>query len=261
MRKILAAPQTRPITAGYLITALAKLAVRFGKYEEIATALAAISKANNLELQQRAGEMARILARKELADILLVPIEVDEKELKTAPIERNGQTAEIATENKAPENDLLSLDLPVQEPKKNSDDLLDLLSSPVNNEKKVENVEKERVAQGAVEALRTSDYVIYFEINRNQNNCNQIAIRSTVFGLSDMELNNFMVQYGVPVGWVISAKPPSKRVLEPKGGAPITQILMLENRGSLPLMMKTQTSYMYRSQPIKELGQINPIFN
>ena len=59
---------------------------------------------------------------------------------------------------------------------------------------------------------------------------------------------------------MIAAKPPSNNVLEPFGGKPIQQVILLENRGTLPLIMRTQTSYIYRTQPIKEQGQINPIF-
>jgi hypothetical protein len=75
-----------------------------------------------------------------------------------------------------------------------------------------------------------------------------------------MPLNDFVIQYGVPQGWVIAAQPPSGPTLEPRGGRPIRQVMMLENRGSTPLAMLTQISYKYRSQPIREAGRINPIF-
>jgi hypothetical protein len=37
--------------------------------------------------------------------------------------------------------------------------------------------------------------------------------------------------------------------------------MVLANRGTNPLAMITQVTYMYRTQPIKEAGRINPIFN
>jgi hypothetical protein len=102
--------------------------------------------------------------------------------------------------------------------------------------------------------------VIYFELQRNANNPRQLAIRSTVFGLGEIPLTQFAVQYGVPQGWGIVAQPPSSPVLEPAGGAPIRQVMLLENRAVNPLAMITQISYMYRTQPIKEAGRVNPIF-
>jgi hypothetical protein len=88
-----------------------------------------------------------------------------------------------------------------------------------------------------------------------------LAIRSTVFGLGNIQLTQFVVHYGVPPGWGIVAQPPSGNVLEPKGGRPIRQLLFLENRGQSALIMLTQITYIYGTQPIKENGRINPIFN
>jgi hypothetical protein len=117
------------------------------------------------------------------------------------------------------------------------------------------------VPSGAVEAQRTSEYVIYFELQRNASNPRQLAIRSTVFGLNEISLTQFVVHYGVPPGWGIVAQPASGNVLEPKGGRPIKQLLFLENRGPTQLVMLTQITYMYRTQPIKENGRIHPIFS
>jgi hypothetical protein len=43
-------------------------------------------------------------------------------------------------------------------------------------------------------------------------------------------------------------------------GRPIQQVILLENGGVTPLAMITQVNYLYRTQPIKETGRINPIF-
>jgi hypothetical protein len=109
--------------------------------------------------------------------------------------------------------------------------------------------------------MRTPDYVVYFELQRSAANPRQLAIRVTIFGLGEIPLTQFAVQYGVPQGWLIQAKPPSSPVLEPLAGRPVQQLLFLENRGPGKLAMLTQTSYMYRTQPIKESGRINPIFD
>jgi hypothetical protein len=97
-------------------------------------------------------------------------------------------------------------------------------------------------------------------VQKNAQNLRQIAIRSTVFGLGALPLPKFVIQYGVPPGWGIKVQPPSGDVLEPVGGKPIRSVFFLENRGANPLVMLTQTSYMYGAQPVKETGRINPIF-
>lgn len=264
MTKLLNIPQTIVDTKCYLITALSKLATRFNLTEQIKTELEKFCKNNNLEIQQRSGEMVRILARTDLAEQLLAPIEVEDVEQPAINVQ-SGTSAPAPAPAGPSESadDLLLLDLgtpspapaataPVAGP---ADDLLGDMAPTAPP------VKKEIVAPpNAVEALRTSDYVIYFEIQRNPNVPSQVAIRSTVFNNGEIPLNNFIVQYGVPQGWVISAQPPSSTTLDPIGGRPIQQVIFLQNRGPNPLMMKTQTQYMYRSQPIKEMGEVNPIF-
>jgi hypothetical protein len=88
-----------------------------------------------------------------------------------------------------------------------------------------------------------------------------MAIRASIFGLGKSPLNNFSVKYGVPVGWLLKASAPSANKLEPVGGAPIVQQLLLSTQADIKLMMKVQVQYMYGSQPITEQGEINPIFN
>jgi hypothetical protein len=124
----------------------------------------------------------------------------------------------------------------------------------------MKTVEDGLMATGANKAQRTREYVIYFELQRVPGNVRQIAIRATDCNLRERPLDKFLVQYGVSQGWVIAVQPPSGNLLEPSGGRPIQQLIMLENRGGTPLAMVTQTSYMYGTQLINETGRINPIF-
>jgi hypothetical protein len=232
--KLLEMPQTATDTRCYLLTALSKLAVRFKMIEFAKPILEKFTRSNHLEVQQRSGELLRVLLDGTLADQILAPVDEDEKN---------------ASASSSSEAILIELD-----------------SAPPKHPDKVNPVAKPpttpiAIPPGAVEALSTPDYVIYFEIQRNAQNPRQIAIRSSTFGLGAIPLTKFSIQYGVPQGWGVIARPPSGNVLEPRGGQPIQQVMMLENRGPHALAMMTQVSYMYRTQPIKETGRINPIFD
>ncbi|OHT13540.1 Adaptin N terminal region family protein [Tritrichomonas foetus] len=276
-------PQTTVDSRCYLLTALAKLAPRFGQTDKVRAYFELLLKSNNLEIQQRAGEMYRVLSRPDVADQLLAPLEVDEVDT-ASPIEAsqsNQQQSQQPAQQQQEEDSLLDLLSPSapaaagtqqQAPK---DDLLgDLLelaspqanpaqtpSQPAQQQAPEPPKEAIKPPPNALEAQKSSDFTIYFEIQKNAQNPRQLAIRASVFNNTDVPLNNFLVQYGVPNGYAIQCAPPSGNYLAPIGGPPITQVMMLENRGNAPLKMLTQTTYMYRSQPLKEMGQINPIFS
>ena len=276
MSKLLTMPQTSVDSKGYLITAISKLAVRFNKYDIAGTVLQTMSTNNNLEIQQRAGEMARVLEKTNLREDLLAPVEIEEVDQSNKPLssESSENTQQIQSKTgiellEQDDTDLL-LDFgdgPVQtEPTtaqklgSSADGSNAALTPTASGNTAPEKPKEITPPPGSVEALRTSDYVVFFELQRNAQNPRQLAIRSTVYNLNDVPLTQFLIQYGVPQGWAIVANAPSSNILEPIGGRPIQQILMLENRGNNPLMMITQTTFMYRSQPLKETGKINPIF-
>lgn len=289
-------PQTTVDTRCYILTALSKLAPRFNQIDKVKRYIEVLLKSNNLEIQQRSGEMFRVLGHPEVADQILAPLEVDETET-AKPIE-GGQAAsgQQEAENQNQEagfDDLLSLDVtpsgPTQTENQNAylKDLLDLGGSNTQQQPSAPQQQAAPQQQGApqqgdgaqqpvaanqqqqaygpppnaVEAQKTSDFTIYFELQRNAQNPRQLAIRASIFNNTDVPLSKFLIQYGVPNGYAISCAPPSGDYLAPKGGKPITQVMMIENRGNAPLKMLTQTTYLYRSQPLKEMGQINPIFS
>lgn len=295
-------PQSTVDTRCYILTALSKLAPRFNQIDKVKAYIEVLLKSNNLEIQQRSGEMFRVLSHPEVADQILAPLEVDEADAAKV-VEAGGQAAsEQQNSNQNPEagfDDLLSLDATPSQPQQENKneylkDLLDLAGpsaqqpaapqqpgatpqQPAAGQQPDATQQQPGAAQqpadasqqapvyspppNAVEAQKTSDFTIYFELQRNAQNPRQLAIRASIFNNTDVPLNKFLIQYGVPNGYAISCGPPSGDTLPPKGGKPITQVMMLENRGNAPLKMLTQTTYMYRSQPLKEMGQINPIFS
>jgi hypothetical protein len=159
MIRLATMPQTAIETKLVLITALAKLAVRFGQVQKVRGHFDTFVNSNNLETQQRTGEMIRVLERPDVCEELLAPIEVEEtgehsRSVGTAPTSAEPALIELAPESpKAPKEPK-----PEEEP---------VITPPPN----------------AVEALKTSDTAIYFEIQRNPTNPAQLAIRSTLFNL------------------------------------------------------------------------------
>jgi hypothetical protein len=240
MIKILAMPQTTTETAGYLITALAKIAARFRCADVVIPALQDCERNNSFEVQQRAGEMRVLLTKPDIWETTLIvpdfPQEDDAAAVQPARIVNTDQPLGI--------DDLLVDVQPNPKPGPEPAPPSDIRAPPT-----------------AGEALRTSDFVIYFEIQRNTANPRQLAIRSTIYNLTPQDLTKFTISYGVPVGWFVKA-PILKDELLPKNGTrPIQHVLMLENRGNVPLMMKTHASYMFGCQPLACDSTLNPIFN
>jgi hypothetical protein len=246
MGTLLALPQTKVPTKAYLLTAVAKLAVRVNAIPRASQILEQYTTDNHIEIQQRAGELLRVFAKPTLRDAILAPIEVIEEQPEIPEIEQDEEPLADFDEEIHPHHLLLGKISP-----SNS-------FGPCSPPRAAPEIIPPSMA---LEALRTASYVVYFEIQRNPHNSVQLAIRASIFNLGDVALTHFSMQFGVPQGWAIVVHPPSSFVLEARGGEPIQQVMILENRGQNLLAMMTQTSYVFRTQPIKETGRINPIFD
>ena len=251
LKRLLIMPQTTHSTKGYIITAMAKLAVRFGKTEELREMLSDMKSERNLDVQQRAHELWEILSMSDARDDILAPLDAENRAAGAQKIVVNVEEEPdllLLIDEPAPaapkpqiSNDLLGLDIPVQEtPAKETAPPKQINPPP-----------------GAVPALVKPDYTVFFEIRKNPQNPKQIAIRASVFNTGSVALNNFVIKFGVPMGWYIQTQPASGTKLEPIGGPPILQQLMVYTQGDTPLMMKTQMTYVYGSQPITETGEIS----
>jgi hypothetical protein len=242
---LLSMPQTKVSTKAYLLTAVAKLAVRLDEIEEANSILERYTNDNHSEIQQRAGELLRILDHSALREAILAPVEVAEE-------------APEVPETEQDEEPLVDFDVDVHPHH--------LLLGKINPPSPRSSMSPPRPLpeivppEGAVEAFRTLDYVVFFEIQRNERNGNQLAIRASIFNVGEVALTHFRMQFGVPQGWAILVHPPSSFVLEVRGAGPIQQVMILENRGENKLAMMTQTSYVFRTEPKKETGWVSPIF-
>jgi hypothetical protein len=228
-------PQTVAETKLILITSMAKLAVRFNEIPKVRQHLAQFVKNNNLEVQQRTGELVRVLERPDVSEGLLAPMEVEGEEDVPKPAEHAPGLLEFTSEPKSVKPPKAAPAAARPPP---------IVTAPPNS----------------VEALKTSDFVVYFEIQKNPANPSQMAVRSSIFNVGAVPLTKFLLQFGASQGWQINAQPPSGNVLGPIGSAPIRQVFYLQNKGTLPLKMIAQATFMYRTQPIKEQHQLNPIF-
>jgi hypothetical protein len=243
MVRILGDAETAVETKCYLITAITKLAARFRRPESAVPVLDALVNDGNFEVQQRAGEMRHLLSRPDIWETTLAVPDFPQDEGEHQP-----QTATlVAIPGQAPGDDLLLLDAgsPAVPAVATADEPRVELKPPPN----------------AREALRTTDFVVFFELQKNAANPRQLAIRSTIYNLTDTRLTQFTISYGVPMGWVVRAPQLRGEVLEKNGERPIQHVLVLENRGTAPLMMKTHASYMFGCQPLTSDDTLNAIFD
>lgn len=232
---VLKAPNQLGRTMCYVISCLTKLAIRFNKVNEVIAVIEQLSHNNKLDVQQRAGEMYRMLSSPSKFIEVLRPM-TDEIE-NHVPLDDSNENSLI---------DLMTTSNYVW----SSDQLL---SEPVNHE-------LFSPPKNSQLAFERPEFVAYFEIRKNQENLNEIAIRVNFFSKISLQLTNFKATFAVPNGWTITHQQPSANCLMPAGGQPITQVLFLMNHGKAPLAMKAQISYMFRSQPVTENCQVGNVF-
>ena len=254
LKRLLIMPQTTNATKGYIITALAKLAARFHNIEPVTTVLEQLKNERSLDVQQRAYEMSMILNMADAREEILAPVDANtgDKNVVVNVEDDEGDTGDL----------LLLIDDPpapttTQKTTTSAGD--DLLGLDLSIQAAAQPAPPKKITPppGAVEAMVKSDYTVYFEIRKNPQNPKQMAIRASIFNTGSVVLNNFVIKFGVPVGWYIQTQPASGSKLEPIGGPPIFQQLMVYTQGDTPLMMKTQMTYVYGSQPIVENGEIS----
>jgi hypothetical protein len=274
LKKLMSLPQTSDTTKGCLLTAISKLAARFGLRDDLLEFSKSLLTANSLDLQQRAGELVVLLNRPDLCEAVLLPMErVDESEVRAKLVDQTPSLLDLGEDSKPVdriEDDLLLIDTmdiqprsqhqEIQSPSSHQSDIRALIdvdaASPVLESK--DNRLAITPFPGSVEGLRKQDYVLFFEVRKNPGNLKQIAVRVSAFNLGKTSFSNFGMKFAVSGGWRLQAQPPSAVILEPIGGRPVTQQLMIMGQGEFLLQMRVQISYQYGSQPITEIGDVNP---
>ena len=291
MKSIIALPQTTIETQLYLITALAKMAIRFGTIQETVAYLQEISASNNLEVQQRSGEMVRILMSPNLSSAVLMPIVNMESVSEERTVNIHNTSNSVNPNNDDEEvDDLLQLVMDDAAPTSSNtnttqqtggalDSLLDIMDTTPSPQTTVESRSSIKdllsdgpsnstptptqqavpVPTGTKEMLKMNDFIVYGQVQTNPQNPKQYALRLLFYNLGTTPLTSLKTEYHIQPGWQIQAQPPDGNVMKPKGSPPTTQVLFLNNQTNAPFHLQVRVSYNFGSQPIKEQGVITSL--
>jgi hypothetical protein len=273
-RQVLLLPQTKPETLLYLITAICKIAVRIGNPGDARDCLAELVKHNNLEVQQRAGEMLKLLTKYAgQCDEMLAPIQSATDIDHQASIRLNQNPASEKTAENAAGDDLLNMMLDTKAPAaapQATADLLDLHDAksaksrapapPGQATTPLAQVAAPvppvaRVAPPA-ELVATSDFAIYGQTQTNPANPRQLALRLLVYGVGSQPLSDFRLEFNAVPGWQLKPPPMQPVVLQPGRQNPLSVVLYLINLNNAPFQLQVKASYRFGAQPLTETAAI-----
>jgi hypothetical protein len=275
LAQVLLIPQTKAETKLYLITALAKMSVRFGSVEATLRVFQGQMADNNLEVQQRAGEFSQLLAMDVSVD-MFAPIasSAESEDVKQSIQIDAAATPAQNAENQAG-NDLLAAMLegkaPAAPQAPAADDLLGLLSDmpakppqPVPQQQAPRPPPQQAVQQAppaaaqppGVELLRKGDFAIFGQTRANPDDTRMVALRLIVVSAGSA-LTDFKAQWQATPGWQINAQAPDGNVVAP--GKPVSQVLYLLNLNNAPFQLNVKVAYKYGAQPLTEAGTITAL--
>lgn len=270
LRQILSLPQTNSETKMYLITAISKLAVRFNGYQEAIEIMKEMVKSNNIEVQQRAGEMMNLLSKKIICEEMLAPIAASSTEEEQNPIQIINDISENKNDNNNESkytDDLIQFvldDSPQkQQTNKSTTNLLeelDLLSiSPQKQQQNNNQVSNISELIGRKETYRGNNFIIFTQSKINPQSPNQYAIQFIFYSLGNMVLNDFKTDYLISTGWKINVQQPDENDVFSYGKKPYTQVVYIKNEQNTPLQIKLNVTYKCFSQMISETCLIKNI--
>ena len=288
MKTLLQIPQTKADTKMFLIMSLAKIAARMNDKKDVIELLDQLTQSNDIEIQQRAGELSRVLQLGAISEIILAPMENEEsteipqnekiqknvnpqEDILLQISQPNTQNQSQKSQTSAQNPDLL-LSMLVDTPKDQSttssqqtqDVLLDF--SPQNqklnaltNQQAVQPVPQIVIQRppNSFEVMEKQDFVIFGQTAKNPNNANQTALMLTVISKSTKQLPDFHIEMRVGPGWQMLVKDPSSTTLMPNPGQ-ITQMAYI-NAGATPFALNVVVSYRFGSQPVREVGMLKSL--
>lgn len=271
--KILDMPQTKSETIMYIVFAIAKLATRFQCYEQAKPIFEKFSKSNNIEVQQRSGEIMKLLSHNNICEEILSPIS------ETATIQEQNPIKIIEENNNSNVNQkqddillsILNENNDIQPTNSSTqvddDDLLSLaLSLPsTNNTNNTQLVTPpNQVTQTSPPPndrpvlMKTNELTVYGQIRVNPQDPRQIALQLIYYSNSSM-LTDFQASYQVNPGWKINIQKPDGNQVFPFGGKALTQVLYLLKETNIDVQIRTNLSFKFGSQPITETGIIKSL--
>lgn len=260
LMQIVVLPQTTTETKLYILMAIAKLAVRFRLSENCASFFHEIEFSNHIEVQQRAGELARLLTNPSLAPLVLASM-VD----TTAKIEQNSVnihtpavTSQASDEKEI--NDLLLLVMDQETQKPTGTLLSDLGMEPSQPQSQPQpQAQAQPVPRIGVQLAETGEYVIFGQVQRNPADPRQCALRLLYYNTGISPLTEVKAEYRVAAGWQIKHDTMDGNVMAPSGGRPLTQIVYLFNQTNTPFSLTVTLKYRYGSQPLSTKSVIQAL--
>jgi hypothetical protein len=259
LASIVTLPQTAAETQMYAITALAKMAARFGQKEQVHEVLTKLARSNNLEVQQRAGEMAKLLTHGEVCEEMLAPIEERDAAAPAAP-RIVAEPAQAAKPSDSVLGDILQeLDAPVAPAASSLIDLIDTAPPPPVVAAPTRQAGPAAVAPqpaAMTELVRQNDFVIFGQAIANVQDRRQIALNVLVFGTGQTALQDFRMDFQVSGGWQVRPQRPDGATLPPAGQGRLTQVLFLLNLTNAPFQMQIKVAYRYGTLPVSASGTV-----
>ncbi|EAY12493.1 Adaptin N terminal region family protein [Trichomonas vaginalis G3] len=287
--KVLALPQTVTETKLYLITAISKLAARFNDVKQLVIeTLTDTVKSNTLEVQQRSGEMLKMLSLGQVGEQLLAPIaighdtELDEKAVAIKEGTENSKaddemllnildTAPSQQQQQKPQQsalDLLGLGTPSNPPPTNPTpsnplDLLSLAPSPSPQPQKPvqQPVQQPTAPQQPVQQqapqqpplqLVMQDVAIRALTQVNKSDPRQMMLKVTAISKSDKTFTNFQFQFQASPACQIKVQAPDGNVVGPN--KPVSVIVFHFNPQNVPFALNVKVSYYYGAMPVTDAG-------
>ncbi|EAX89873.1 Adaptin N terminal region family protein [Trichomonas vaginalis G3] len=232
-------PQTSHETINYILIAIAKYSYRFQIVDEsVFNFFESFTKSDNIEIQQRTGELIRILKNPAASDELLVSMVYDEE--KDQAITPYASDLSVVLEL----NKIKSAQSTSSVLISTQDSIKQLLETPVITP-----------PPRSTEVLQTNDLAIYFEVSKNPVNRQQFCIRSSIFNKTSKQLTNFRIKYGVPTGWTSYCKDNEIKNLHPSP-VPLQNLVMIESKTNTPLIMKVLLSYSINGENINSIENL-----
>lgn len=151
LSRVILMPQTTTDTKLYSIMAIAKMSTRFSRKEEAYNIFQQLSSSNELEVQQRSGEMMKLITHADVCDEMLAPIQ---ETAESGNDNQNKQSQDNQQSNQT-HHDIISNVLnqgPSSQQNTTDSDLLGDLLSPLQNSSQTPN-QTSNVASSAQDLL------------------------------------------------------------------------------------------------------------
>jgi hypothetical protein len=265
LRRLIVLPQTSTETQLYIIMALAKLATRFGKREEAVAFFEAMETSNHVEVQQRSGEMKRLLASQQLSAAVLAPVvaasAMSEEKSVIIPKKAGNEEEDVddllllVMNDQAPPRPQPQPQLQLQpQPQPEPQPHIQLQPQPQPVPSPIEAVAQAPaqlpIPPGAKEMARTSDFVLFGQVQGNPKNPKQLALRLLFYNIGVIKYTDFVAEYQIHPGWQMTTQKMDGNVLDVRGKPPLTQVLFLMNQTNAQFSLQVRVSYRFGSQPL-----------